>query len=137
MSNRISWDEYAIRLAEVAALRSEDPYQQVGACALDKENRVLGCGYNGLAQGKDVTPVFWHDRDGRRPYMIHAEENLLSLIRRGDAYLLACTLLPCSSCATNIVAHGIKRVVYRHTYLKDTKALDIFDFYNVEVVQIP
>ena len=39
--NRITWEEYAIRLAEVAMLRSED-IRQVGACALDHENRVIG-----------------------------------------------------------------------------------------------
>ena len=136
VNKRIDWDSYALKLAEVAALRSEDPYVQVGACALDKENRVLGVAYNGLAPGKIVTDVFWSDRDGRRPFIIHAECNLLSMFKRNEAHTVACTLMPCSSCATHIVSHGVKKVIYRDIYTKDMKAIEIFKFYNIEVKRI-
>ena len=136
VNKRIDWDSYALKLAEVAALRSEDPFVQVGACALDVDNRVLGVAYNGLAPGKIVTDVFWSDRDGRRPYILHAETNLLSLFKRNEAHTVACTLMPCSSCATHIVAHGVKRVIYKDVYSKDQKALDIFKFYDIEVKRI-
>ena len=132
---RLSWEEYAMKLAQVAALRSEDPHVQVGSCALDHNNRVLGVAYNGLAPGKIVTDVFWNDRDGRRPYIIHSEANLLSLFKRGECRLLACTLLPCSPCATMIAGYGIKKVVYRDIYTKDQGALDIFKFYNIECIK--
>jgi dCMP deaminase len=136
VNKRIDWDTYALKLAEVAALRSEDPYVQVGAAALDKENRVLGVAYNGLAPKKIVTDVFWADRDERRPFILHAETNLLSLFKRNEAHTIACTLMPCSSCATHIVAHGVKRVIYKDVYTKDQKALDIFKFYDIEVKRI-
>jgi len=129
---RISWSEYALLLADSASKRSEDPYRQVGACALGFDNRVLGVGYNGLAPGKVVDSRFWDDRDLRRVYMIHAEANCLSLFKHGECRLLAVTLLPCSSCATLIAGYGIKTVIYRDVYEFDDKALDIFDFYNVE-----
>jgi dCMP deaminase len=135
-AKRLDWDTYALKIAEVAALRSEDPWVQVGACALDHSNRVIGVAYNGLAPGKVVTDVFWNDRDGRRPYILHAEVNLLSLFKRGEAKTLACTLLPCSSCAQHIIAHDVKRVIYRDEYSKDMKALEIFDFYNIEVIKL-
>jgi len=130
-NSRISWEEYALRIAEVAALRSED-VRKVGACALDYSNRVIGVAYNGLASGVNVDPSFWEDRDKRRPFMIHAEANLLSLFERNRCRLLACTLLPCSSCATLIAAHGIKKVVYKELYKRDQAALEIFKFYNIE-----
>jgi dCMP deaminase len=133
---RIDWDEYALRIAEVASLRSEDPFKKVGACALDVNNRVIGVAYNGLASGKNVTNDFWDDRDQRRPFMIHAEANLLSLFARGRCKLLACTLLPCQSCATLIAAHGIKKVVYRQLYKRDVSGLKIFDFYGIEHIQL-
>jgi dCMP deaminase len=133
---RLSWEEYALKLAQVAALRSEDPHVQVGACGLDHNNRVLGVAYNGLVSGKQVDDVFWNDRDGRRPYIIHAEANLLSLFKRGECKLLACTLLPCSSCATMIAGYSVKTVIYRDIYTKDTGALDIFKFYNIECKQL-
>jgi len=133
---RINWDEYALRMAEVASMRSEDPYKKVGACALDENHRVIGVAYNGLASGVNVDPSFWSDRDTRRKYMIHAEANLLSLFERNKCKLLACTLLPCQSCATLIAAHGITRVVYKEMYFRDPNALDIFKFYNIECVNI-
>jgi dCMP deaminase len=134
-AKRISWEEYALRIAEVASLRSED-LRKVGACALDYSNRVIGVAYNGLAPGINVDSSFWKDRDKRRPFMIHAEANLLSLFERNKCKLLACTLLPCSSCATLIAAHGIKIVVYKELYNRDQAALDIFKFYNIECLNI-
>jgi len=133
---RISWEEYALKIAEVASLRSEDPFMKVGACALNYSNKVIGVSYNGLATGVNVPPVFWEDRDKRRPYMTHAEANLLSLFQAGECRLIACTLLPCSSCATNIAAHGIKTVIYRETYARDTDAIKIFDFYGIDCRQV-
>jgi len=133
---RINWEEYALRLAEVAKLRSEDPYRQVGACALGFNNRVLGVAYNGLAPGIDAPEGFWNDRDERLPYMIHAETNLLSLFKQGEAKLVACTLLPCTSCAQAICTYGIKEVVFNEMYSREQKSVDIFKFYGVKLTQI-
>ena len=108
--DRLSWEEYALGIARVASLRSEDPYKKVGACALDYDNRVIGIGYNGLAKGKDVSPSFWLDRDSRRPFMIHAEVNCLSLFKYGECKTLAVTLMPCSSCASMMATYAIKKV---------------------------
>lgn len=133
--SRISWEEYALKIAQVAALRSEDPYKKVGACGLDHTNRVIGVAYNGLAPGINVNDSFWADRDARRPYMIHAEANLLSLFKRGDCKMLACTLLPCTCCASMISAYGIKKVVYIEEYVRDNKAIEIFKFNGIECRQ--
>jgi dCMP deaminase len=134
--SRLSWEEYALKIAEVASLRSEDPYTQVGACGLDENNRVIGVAYNGLASGIKVDEYFWKDRNARRPYMIHAEANLLSLFERNKCKLLACTLLPCSSCATLIAAHGIKKVVFKEIYNRDQEAFNIFNFYGIGLQQL-
>jgi dCMP deaminase len=135
MNDRLSWDEYALKIAEVTALRSEDPYMKVGACVLNKDNRVIGVGYNGLASSINAPEGFWDDRDRRRKYMIHAEANALAHVYRGQAELLACTLLPCSSCATLIAAYGIKKVVFKETYHRDTSSFEIFDFYKIDYKQ--
>lgn len=136
LSKRISWEELALKLAQVAALRSEDPYIQVGACALDHSHRVIGVSYNGLAPDKKVSKQFWSDRDKRRPYMIHAEANLLSLLKRNECKILACTLLPCSCCASMISAYNIKQVIFGEIYNRDTKAFDIFKFNGIKCKQI-
>jgi dCMP deaminase len=129
---RISWDKHALLLAWAATRRSEDPYIKVGACALGYNNDVLGVAYNGLAPNKNVTEEFWVDRDKRRPYMIHAETNLLARIHPGQAKTIAVTLQPCTFCAQAIAAYGIKKVIYTLKYDFDKKGLDILDFYNVE-----
>jgi len=136
MNSRISWEEFALCIAEVASKRSEDPFVKVGACALDFNNRVIGVAYNGLASGINAPSSFWEDRDKRRPYMIHAEINLMSLFKRGDCKILACTLMPCSCCASAIAAYGIKTVVYRDVYARDNQALSIFEFNKIECKQI-
>jgi dCMP deaminase len=137
MNSRISFIEAAIETAKIWSNRSEDPYQKVGVCILNKDGRVLSVGYNGLLPKFNIAEDFFSDRDSRRKYMIHAEINALSLVKRGDEpYLLASTLLPCSNCATNIVAYGVKSVVYSEEYEKDPTAKDIFKFYNIELIKI-
>ena len=135
-SPRSTWGEYALDIAGVASLRSEDPHRKVGACALNHQNMVVGVGYNGLASGKDVDVGFWSDRDARRRYMIHAEANCLSLCNKGEVKILAVTLLPCSYCATMIAAYGVKEVYYNDLYARDDSAIEILDFYNVSLVRI-
>ena len=134
MKNRPSFEEIALQTAKVWSLRSEDPYRKVGACVLNEEGRVLSVGYNGLPAKFNLKKKFWNDRDERRKYMIHAEINALSLIKKSDKpYLLACTLLPCSSCATSIISYGIKKVIYSEDYHLDKNSLDIFMFYGVQL----
>ena len=111
---------------------------KVGACALSYDNRVLGVAYNGLKSGKIVDESFWEDRDARRPFMIHAETNLLSLFPRNEGSLIAVTLLPCSSCAKMICSWNINTVVYSEEY-ENVDALhskEIFDFYNIRLKKI-
>ena len=40
----ISWDEYFMGVAILAAKRSKDPNTQVGACIVDKNNVILTTG---------------------------------------------------------------------------------------------
>ena len=47
----ISWDEYFMGVAKMAALRSKDPNTQVGACIVSRDNKILSMGYNGLPIG--------------------------------------------------------------------------------------
>jgi len=137
MNNRISFIEAAIETAKIWSSRSEDPHKKVGVCILNKDGRVLSVGYNGLLSKFSINEDFFSDRDNRRKYMIHAEINALSLVKRGDQpHLLASTLLPCSNCATNIVAYGVKSVVYSEEYEKDSAAKEIFKFYNIELIKI-
>jgi dCMP deaminase len=132
---RLSIPEYAIALAHVASHRSEDPYRKVGAVALDSANRVIGTAYNGLAPGVDAPPGFWEDRDQRRKYMIHAEVNLCSLFKRGEARLVACTTKPCTSCMQMLSAYGVTEVYYFEDYPSSEADL-IAQLYGVKLHQL-
>jgi dCMP deaminase len=133
--SRINWDQYALELAKTSSLRSEDIFRKVGACALSHDKRVLGVAYNGLTSGKNVDESFWENRDKRRPFMIHAESNLLSLFPRDEAAVIAVTLLPCSSCARLIAAWNIKKVIYNQEYdnCEAVNTKEIFNFYGIEL----
>ena len=136
--SRISWENYALELAKTASMRSEDPYKKVGACALSFDNRVLGVAYNGLKSGKNPDVSFWKDRDARRPYMIHAETNVLSLFSRNECRLLAVTMMPCSCCARMICAWNIPELVYFEEYnsIESKYSMNIFEFYNVKITKL-
>lgn len=136
-SIRPSFLDVALKTALVWSERSEDIYKKVGVCILNKEGRVLSVGYNGLLPKFTANENFWKDRDRRRDYVVHAEINALSLITKQDEpYILATTLLPCSSCAINIACYGIKIVVYKEDYERDQKSKNIFKFYNIDLIKL-
>lgn len=133
---RFSFEELAINFAIQASYRSEDPYRKVGCAILNKEGRLLSIGYNGLQSKQKVLKNFWKNRDKRRSFVIHAEINALSCITRYDnPYILASTLLPCSTCASNISSYNIKKVLYLEEYSLDQKAHDIFNFYKINLIK--
>ncbi len=134
--SRLPIPQYVMALAHVAALRSEDPYRKVGAAALDKDNRVIGTAYNGLFPGFTAPEGFWVSRKDRQKYMLHAEINLCSLFKRGEARIVACTTMPCTSCMQALCAHGVKTIYYGEVY-KESEAPAIAAMYGVELIQVP
>ena len=114
----ISWDEYFMGVAVLAAMRSKDPNTQVGACIVDGENRILSTGYNGFPAGCSDDEFPW-EREGdfcctKYPFVVHAELNAI-LNARGKNLTGAkiyVALFPCNECAKAIIQSGIKEVVY-------------------------
>ena len=68
----ISWDEYFMGVASLAALRSKDPNTQVGACIVSDDNKILSMGYNGLPVGCSDDEFPWN-----REATIHMTINIL------------------------------------------------------------
>ena len=128
--------EYAMRLAEVAATRSEDPYCKVGAVALTPDNRVIATAYNGLPSGFTASNGFWQNRDERGKYMIHAEQNLCALFQRGEADKVAVTMLPCGYCLRTLIAHGIKLIWFREYYERDRSAIEVASLFGTELIHL-
>ena len=134
-AERLSIPQYAMALAHVASLRSEDPYRKVGAAALDFDNRVIGTAYNGLAPGYNPTSEFWADREARQKFMLHAEVNLCSLFRRGEVKIVATTTMPCTACMQTLCAYGVKEIYYREVY-HVSDAPEIAALYGVKLQQV-
>ena len=114
----ISWDQYFMGIAMMSAERSKDPSTQVGACIVDKNNRILSMGYNGMPAGCDDDTMPWgkvgNPLDSKYFYVCHAELNSILNYRGGnlkDAIIYS-TLFPCNECAKAIIQCGIKVVVY-------------------------
>jgi dCMP deaminase len=128
----MNWDEYAIGIAEAVAKKSKDPWNQVGAVILREDHSIASVGYNGFPQGVEED---WSDRDQRRKYVIHAEQNALRYIKPSDGHALYCTLLPCGDCIKAIAAYKIKKVIYKEVYANDSSALEVAKKMGVELVR--
>jgi dCMP deaminase len=118
---RPSWDEYGMLLALAASERSPDPFVAVGAAAFRKDHSTVSTGYNGAPSGQEID---WSDRDARRPFVVHAEENCLKYSKPGEPYYLYVTLAPCEKCFKKALEYGVKEIIYSDIYRSDTYALD-------------
>ena len=112
----ISWDEYFMGIALLAARRSKDPNTQVGACIVSEENIIISTGYNGMPKGCSDDEFPW-EREGEEtkyPYVVHAELNAILNASgrdlRGSRLYVA--LFPCNECAKAIIQSGVKEVIY-------------------------
>ena len=128
----MNWDEYAIGIADAVSKKSKDPWQKVGAVILREDKSIASVGYNGFPQGAKEN---WIDRDERRKYVIHAEQNALRYIKPGDGDILYCTLMPCGDCIKAIAAYKIKKVIFKELYVHDSTALEVADKMNIELIQ--
>ena len=112
----ISWDEYFMGIAMLAARRSKDPSTQVGACIVSPENIIISTGYNGMPKGcsDDIFPWERDGEDTKYAYVVHAELNAILNANgrdlRGSRIYVA--LFPCNECAKAIIQSGVKEVLY-------------------------
>lgn len=131
MSNKrkdyISWDEYFMGVAMLAAQRSKDPSTQVGACIVSPDNKILSIGYNGLPIGCSDEDFPW-EKDDDTPdhckyyYSTHSELNAILNYRGGslEGSKIYVTLFPCNECAKAIIQAGIKTLIYADDKYADT-----------------
>jgi dCMP deaminase len=114
----ISWDEYFMGVALLSARRSKDPGTQVGACIVNRQNKIVGAGYNGLPSGCHDDDFPWGKQgsflETKYPYVCHAELN--AILNNIGMDLQGCkiytALFPCNECAKAIIQSGIQEVIY-------------------------
>lgn len=113
----ISWDEYFMGVAILSGKRSKDPNTQVGACIVNRDNKIVGVGYNGFPQGCSDDEFPWH-REGefletKYPFVCHAELNaILNSVKATRGCKIYVGLFPCHECAKAIIQSGIGEVIY-------------------------
>ncbi|HEX7400577.1 MAG TPA: cytidine/deoxycytidylate deaminase family protein [candidate division Zixibacteria bacterium] len=128
MHVRPSWDEYFMRIAELAATRSTCLRRQVGAVIV-KDKKILATGYNGAPSGLKHCLDIGCLREklkipsGERHELCratHAEQNAIAQaalfgvsIRDGVMYS---TNQPCILCTKLIINAGIKKIVIQDSY---------------------
>ncbi len=118
-------DKNFINIAHEIASASKCVSKQVGAVIV-KDGRILSTGYNGTPAGYINCSEHWNNEytkdhhDWSKTYEIHAEMNaLIWAARKGisiEEATIYVTLEPCSECSKNLIAAGIKRIVYDRAY---------------------
>lgn len=113
----ISWEECFMAVALTAAQRSKDPSTQVGACIVNRQQRIVGVGYNGFPNGCSDDMLPWDGKgdflDTKYPYVCHAEKNaIFNSTGNLEGATIYVTLFPCNVCAQDVIQSGIKSVVY-------------------------
>ena len=142
----ISWDDYFMGLAHLSGLRSKDPNTQVGACIVDKDNKVVSIGYNGMPRGCNDEDYPW-DREGgfldtKYAFVVHAELNaILNASRSVNDCSIYVSLFPCNECAKAIIQSGIKKIVYESDKYDGTDgnlaSKKMLRDAGIELVQLP
>lgn len=134
---RPNWDAYFMRLANLAALRSNCMKRQVG-CVLVREKRVISTGYNGTPRGLvncnegGCSRCNSGNSSGQALttcLCLHAEENALLEAGRermgNNAATIYCNTCPCLTCSIKIAQCGIAEVVYSQSYSMDTQSAQV------------
>lgn len=110
----MDWDEYFMKIAEVAASKSKDPSSKMGCVIVDRNKRVVSLGYNGMVQGADESTMTLSERPMKYYFAIHSEMNALIFAKRD---LTGCTVYnlvaTCENCLKYCLQAGIKRFVYK------------------------
>jgi len=118
-------DKNFINIAKEIASASKCVSKSVGAVIV-KDGRILSTGYNGTPPGYINCCEYWDNKytkdhhEWSKTYEIHAEMNaIIWAAREGisiDGATIYVTLEPCSECSKNLIASGIKRIVYENSY---------------------
>jgi dCMP deaminase len=148
---RPNWDEYFMAIAVLTSARSSCRHVRAGSViVLDKH--IIGTGYNGAPPGvkdncldagcrkENLGLSYKESLNTGKCIGIHAEMNALANLSREihKGATLYTTVFPCPACAKNLLAYGIKRVVYKREYDAEESRLsmNLFKEAGVEVEKL-
>ncbi|MGC8645158.1 MAG: deoxycytidylate deaminase [Thermoplasmata archaeon] len=136
---RPSWDEYFMRIAFLAATRSNCVRRKVGAVIV-KDRRIISTGYNGPPRGALHCDDLGCLREqlkvpsGERRELcrgLHAEQNaIIQAAYNGTAIngsVIYVTTHPCSDCSKMIINAGIKEIIFSEGYPDELSELMLIE----------
>ena len=121
----IGWDESFMDIVAILARRPHCIHHQVACVLVDQNHRIISTGYNGPSSGNnnhcDDLIVGCSKDKGNGCRGLHAEDNamryvkgsLIEVLQNATCY---CLLLPCPQCMKNLLANGVKRIVFAQVY---------------------
>ena len=131
---RISWNDYFMKAATLASVRSPCERLKVG-CVLVKNNRLISMGYNGFLAGTDHRSIV---RWGHEQATIHAEINAITdAAKRGvsiDDTIAYITHYPCINCFKALASSGVKKIYYQVDYKNDPILEDLG--YGISLIKV-
>src|SRR3990167_5766298 len=121
ISQRPSWDEYFLKIAEIVGSRSTCDRAHVGA-VITRNKVILSTGYNGAPRGLPHCDDAGHEIvDGHCIRTVHAEANAIAQAAKNGSAIAVATIYtsasPCYDCFKLLINSGIIRVVYGEFYM--------------------
>jgi dCMP deaminase len=131
---RISWNDYFMKAATLASVRSPCDRLKVG-CVIVKNNRLISMGYNGFLAGTEHKSIV---RWGHEQATIHAEINAITdAAKRGvsiDDSVAYITHYPCINCFKALASSGVKKIYYQVDYKNDPILEDLG--YGISLIKV-
>lgn len=120
-----SWTDYFLGICFATAERSPDSQTKIGCVITDRNNHILGTGYNGFPKHfpEEMLP---NTRPEKYQWIIHAEEN--AIINSRDLHLVQDGAIayissrPCLHCLKLMINSNIKKIIVS---TKPTNTTDI------------
>ena len=110
----MTWDDYHMRIAETAALKSKDA-TKVGAILVGPAREVRLTAFNGPPMGVRDIPER-RERPAKYLFASHAEQNLVAFAARIGAPIAGCHVFvthhPCADCAKALIQAGVASITY-------------------------
>ncbi len=138
-SKRPSWDEFWFTLALFYSTRGTCDRLRLACLLVDKNNRLIGAGYNGSLPGHPHCDQVGHLMvEGHCLRTLHAEVNAV-LNSKGDlegatAYILG---TPCLDCTKILLSKKVKRILFAKQYdNKERGGGNIFEFAKLSGAEI-
>ena len=139
--DRLTWDEYFMKLAENVAMRGTCDRAYVGCVIVNDDHRIVTTGYNGSIKGNPHCDEIGHTmREGHCIATIHAEMNALLYCAKEGISVNGCiayvTHFPCLNCTKSLIQSGIKTIYYKEAYRVDEYALKLLKDNDVDYIKI-